>query len=307
MTHRLILIATATLSILILSGCNDEYYNGDGGAYHPPPHDYDAPRKELIDNCKGKVREEVRKRIGYGAKIDWGRIDMYNSSRYETTINGKGTAKNHGRKHKLFYRCQMNRRDAWVRSARIELDDSGYSDGGRNWDKKAIRACKERIRYQTERNIHQQFSLEFTRHQVSTPAKRQRHVTGEAKLHGRYGNGKIAYDCKLRVKPLRLDSAGYRWLKPLPTSGGGRDSYQPGITNRDAKHRCHQNLKNRLKLFGYHKIRFPGSSVRDIGNNRKRVDIRVRALTEDSNPVEENYRCRINSRNGKVLDMDKIW
>ncbi len=306
MTHRLTLIAAATLSTLILSGCNDEYYN-EGGGYYPPPHDYDAPRRELIDNCKGKVREKVRKRIGYGAKINWGKIDMYNSSRYEATINGKGTAKNNGRKHKLFYSCKMNRRDGWVRSARVELDGDAYGGDGANWDKKAVRACKERIRYQAERNIHQQFSLEFTRHHVSTPAQRRRHVTGEAKLHGRNGNGKIAYDCKLHVNPLRIDSAGYRWLKPLPSTGGGSGSYQPGITNKDAKHRCHQNLKNRLKLFGYHKIRFPGSSVQDIGNNRKRVDIRVHALKENGNPVEESYRCRINSRNGKVLSMDKIW
>jgi len=303
MTHRLTLIA-ALLSALTLSGCNDEYYNGGGGGYYPPPHDYDASRKELIANCKSKVREKVRNRIGYRAKIDWGKIDMYNSGRYETTINGKGTVRNNGSKRKLFYSCRMNRRDAWVRSARVELDDS--HDSGANWDKKAVRACKERIRYQAERNIHQQFSLEFTRHHVSTPAERRRHVTGEAKLHGRNGNGKIAYDCKLRVNPLRVDNAGYRWLKPLPGSGGGGNSYQPGITNKDAKHRCHQNLKNRLKLFGYHKIRFPGSSVRDTGNNRKQVDIRVHALTEDGNPVEENYRCRINSRNGKVLGMDRI-
>ncbi len=212
MTHRLTLIAAATLSTLILSGCDDEYYNGSGG-YYPPPHDYDAPRKELIDNCKGKVREKVRKRIGYGAKIDWGKIDMYNSGRYETTINGKGKARNNGRKHKLFYSCKMNRRDGWVRSARIELDGDVYGGDGANWDKKAVRACKERIRYQAERNIHQEFSMEFTRHHVSTPAERRRHVSGEAKLHGNNGNGKIAYDCRLHVNPLRIDNAGYRWLK----------------------------------------------------------------------------------------------
>ncbi|BAO43732.1 hypothetical protein [Thiolapillus brandeum] len=307
MSQRLILIAAASLVALTLSGCNDEYYNDGGYSGGGGYGDYDAPRKDLVANCKGKIREKVRNRLGYGAKIEWGKYDMYNSARHETTINGKGKARNNGRKHKLVYTCRMNRRDAWVRSAHIELDnDSGDSHSG-NWDQQAIRACKDRIRYQTSRNIHQQFSLNFTRQHVSTPAERRRHVTGEAVLQGRNGKGRISYDCKLHVNPLRLDNAGYRWLKPLPGAGtGGNGSYQPGITNKDAKHRCQKNLKNRLKLFGYHKIRFPGSSVRDIGNNRKQVDISVNAITEDGGSIRESYRCRINSRNGKVLDMNKM-
>ena len=314
MLQRLTLITAASLATLILSGCNDEYYNEGGGSYsggsgyYPPAYDYDAPKKDLIDNCKGKIREKVRQRIGYGAKIEWGKYDMYNSGRRETTINGKGKARNNGRKHKLIYTCKMNRRDAWVRSAHIELDNDSGNYGGGNWDQKAIRACKDRIRYQTGRNIHQQHSLEFTRQHISTPAERRRHVTGEAILHGKNGNGRIAYDCKLHVNPLRLDNAGYRWLKPLPGYGnGGSGSYQPGITNKDAKHRCQKNLKNRLKLFGYHKIKFPGSSVRNIGNNRKQVDINIHAINANGNSVQESWRCRINSRNGKVLDMSKRY
>ncbi|WP_456374599.1 hypothetical protein [Thiolapillus sp.] len=309
MLRRITLIAAASLATLILSGCNDEYYN-DGGysggsGYYPPAHDYDAPRRDLIENCKGKIREKVRKRLGYKAKIEWGKYDMYNSSRYETTINGRGKARNNGRKHKLIYSCKMNRKDAWVRSARIELDNDGYAGDG-NWNQKAVRACKDRIRYQAKRNIHRQFSLDFTRQHVNTPAKRRRHVTGEAIVRTKQGNGRISYDCKLHVNPLRMDSAGYRWLKPLPNTNGGSGSYQPGIGNRDAKHRCQKNLKNRLKLFGYRKIQFPNTSVRDLGNNRKQVDINVRARTEDGGSVREHYRCRINSRNGRVLDMSKI-
>jgi hypothetical protein len=313
MLQRITLITAASLLTMALSGCNDEYYNDGGGSYaggggyYPPAYDYDAPRKELINNCKGKIREKVRKRLGYNAKIDWGKYDMYNSSRYETTINGKGKARNNGRKHKLIYNCKMNRKDAWVRSAHIELDNGGYTEGNNsNWNQKAVRACKDRIRYQTERNIHRQFSLEFTRQHVNTPAERRRHVTGEAILRSKNGNGRIAYDCKLHVNPLRVDNAGYRWLKPLPGNGsGGNGSPNPGISNKDAKHRCHQNLRNRLKLFGYHKIRFPNSRVRNIGNNRKQVDINVHALTDDGNSIREHYQCRINAHNGKVLDMSK--
>jgi len=302
MTHPILKIATAAIAVLALNACEDTYYdNGNqSGGYYPPAHDYDAPKSELISNCKGRIREKVRGRIGYNAKFDWGKTDMYNSSRHETTINGKGTARNNGRKHKMHYTCVMNRRDAHVRSARVKLDNDHDSDTGTgSWNQKAIHACKERIRYQAKRNIHQQFSLEFTKQQITTPAERRRHVTGHALIRGRTGNGKIAYDCKLHVNPLRVDSAGYRWLKPLPANdGGGTAGYG------DAKRLCQDNLRTRLHAFGYRKIRFLSSSVHNLSGNKKQVDIQVKAR-KDGGKLVEHYECRVNTKNGRVLKMQK--
>ncbi|WP_456377726.1 hypothetical protein [Thiolapillus sp.] len=300
MTHFIPKIAIAAVAVLALGACKDDYYyngGGYGGGYYPPVYDYDAPRTELVNNCKGSVREKVRNRIGYGAKISWGSIDIYNSSRREVTINGRGTARNKGRKHKLHYTCIMNRRDAYVRSTRIELDNDGYGSGGGNWNQKAVRACKERIRYQAKRNIRQQFSLDFTKQNVTTPAERRRHVSGQALVRGKNGSGKIAYDCKVHVNPLRVDSAGYRWIKPLPPAGGN---------NMEAKRICQDSLKIRLRTFGYKKIRFPSTSVRNLSGNKKQVNIQVKAR-KDGGKITERWECRVNTNNGRILKMQKIW
>lgn len=300
MDHPILKLVAVVITVLVLTACDDTYYdNGNqGGGYYPPAHD--ASKSELIKNCKGRIREKVRNRIGYNTKFDWGKTDMYNSSRHETTINGKGTARNKGRKHKMRYTCVMNRRDAYVRSARVELDNDHDSGGGSgNWNQKAIHACKERIRYQAKRNIHQPFSLEFTKQQITTPAERRRHVTGRALVKGRNGNGKIAYDCKLHVNPLRVDSAGYRWLKPLPVASGG-GGYG------DAKRLCQDNLRTRLHAFGYSKIRFLSSSVQPLPGNKKKVRMEVKAK-KVGDKVVENYECHVNTRNGKVLKMEKLW
>lgn len=308
MSHFLLKIAAAFITVLALSACNDDYYydgGGSGGGGYYPPYDYDASRSELIKNCKGAVRERVRNRIGHGAKIDWGNANTYNSSRREATVNGKGTARNKGRKHKLHYKCLMNRRDAYVRSARIELDNQHGSGGGGggSWNQKAVSACKERIRYQAKRNIRQQFSLQFTDKRVTTPAERRRHVTGKAVVQGKKGNGRIAYDCKLHVNPLRVDSAGYRWIKPLPPTGGG-DWSNGGGNHAEAKRLCKANLKNRLHTFGYRKINFLSASVRNLSGNKKRVDLRIKAAT-DGNSLTQSYTCHVNPKNGKVLKMQQ--
>ncbi len=314
MTHSIPKITAIALSAFALSACNNDYYYDDGGyggggggyggGYYPPAYDYDAPRAELVNNCKGRVREKVRNRIGYGAKISWGNIDVYNSSRREATVNGRGTARNEGRKHKLHYTCTMNRRDAYVRSARIELDnDQGIGGGGSgNWNQKAIHACKERIRYQAKRNIRQQFSLDFTRQNITTPAERRRHVSGQALVRGKNGNGKISYDCKVHVNPMRVDSAGYRWVKPLPSAGSSGGSGN----NMKAKRICQDNLKNRLHTFGYRKIKFLSTSVRNLSGNKKQVNIQVKAK-KDGGKVTERWECRVNANNGRVLKMQKIW
>ncbi|WP_456413051.1 hypothetical protein [Thiolapillus sp.] len=308
MTHFIPKIAIAAVAVLALGACKDDYYynggggydGGYGGGYYPPVYDYDAPRAELVNNCKSKVREKVRNRIGHGAKISWGSTDIYNSSRREATINGRGTARNKGRKHKLHYTCIMNRRDAYVRSARVELDNDGYGAGGGNWNQKAIRACKERIRHQAKRNIRQQFSLDFTKQNITTPAERRRHVSGRALVKGRNGSGKIAYDCKMQVNPLRIDSAGYRWVKPLPAAGGN------GGSNMEAKRICQASLKTRLRTFGYKKIKFPSTSVRNLSGNKKQVHIQVKARM-DGGKITERWECRVNPNNGRILKMQKIW
>ncbi|WP_456406419.1 hypothetical protein [Thiolapillus sp.] len=300
--------AAAAVAVLVLSACGDDYYYDGGGnsGYYPPSYDSDAPRSELIRNCKGAVREKVRNRIGYSAKIDWGKNDIYNSSRREATINGKATARNQGRKYKLRYKCIMNRNDAYVRRASIELDDKpGSGSGSGNWNHKAVSACKDRIRYQARRNIRQQFSLEFTKHNVTTPAERRRHVTGKALVKGQNGNGKISYDCKLHVNPLRVDSAGYRWIKPLPPAGGG-DWSNGSTSNAEAQRLCKANLKNRLRTFGYRKIKFLSASVRNLSGNKKQVTLKIKAH-KDGGSLMENYECRVNTKNGKVLKMQKIW
>lgn len=142
------------------------------------------PQEITGKELPGKGQGKVRKRIGYNAKIDWGKTDIYNSARHEATINGKGKARNNGKKHQLYYTCIMNREDAFVRSARIELDNDGHDtgNGGTDWNREAARACHERIRQKAQRNIHQQFSLEFTGQRLTTPAERRRHVTGEARV-----------------------------------------------------------------------------------------------------------------------------
>lgn len=304
MTFSILKIATAAIAVLALNACNDIHYkNGyQGGGYYPPAYDYDAPKSELISNCKGRIKEKVRSRIGYNAKFDWGRTDLYNSSRYETTISGKGTARNHGRKHKMYYTCVINRRDAYVRNAQVTLDNNHDSGGGNgNWNQKAIHACKERIRYQAKRNIRQQFNLDFTKQRVTTPAKRRRHVTGQALLRAKRGNGKIAYDCKLHVNPLRVDSAGYRWLKPLPGNGGGGST---GYGN--AKHLCQDALGTRLRAFGYRKIRILSSSVANLSGNKKQVDIEIQAKKDRGKRVER-YTCRVNTKNSRILKIEKVW
>jgi len=303
MPHPILNIATTALAVLTLSACGDNYYyDGDGNSGHySPAYDNEAPRSELIKNCKGKIKEKVRNRIGYGAKIDWGNTNVYNSGRHETTINGKGTARNDGRKYKLHYSCVMNRRDAYVRSARIDWDHEYNSgNGGVDWNQKAIHACKERIRYQANRNIHQQFNLDFNTQHVITPSKHRRHVTGQARVQGINGYGKISYDCKVHVNPLHVDSADYHWLKPLPAPNHSSNNYE------DARHICKTHLTNQLHMLGYQDIKFISTSAHRLSDNKTQVDIQVQARIDGGTSIE-HYECRANILKGKVLKMQRIW
>ncbi|WP_457667164.1 hypothetical protein [Thiolapillus sp.] len=321
MPHPFLKIAAVAATALTLTACVDEYYNQDGsnnndgyyspggGSYYPrpgyypppheyyPPHDYDAPRKELVKNCQGKIREKVRKRIGYNAKIDWGKTDIYNNARHEATINGRGKARNNGKKHQLYYSCIMNREDAFVRNARIELDNDDHNTGGTDWNREATRACHARIREKARRNIHQQFSLDFTRQRVTTPAERRRHVTGEALVRVSRGSGKIAYDCKTHVNPLRLESASYRWTKPLPSANNGND-------HAEAKRQCEKHLNDKLRAKGYQYIGIVSESVRNLKGNKRQVMLRIKAMKSNKRVVE-TWECRVNPRSGKLFKLHR--
>lgn len=317
MPHPFLKITAIAVTALTLTACVDEYYNqgesykNDGyyprPGYYPPPHeyyppyDYDAPRKSLVKNCQGKVREKVRKRIGYNAKIDWGKTDIYNSARHEATINGKGKgkARNNGKKHQLYYTCIMNREDAFVRSARIKLDNDGHDtgNGGTDWNREAARACHERIRQKAQRNIHQQFSLEFTGQRLTTPAERRRHVTGEARVKVSGGSGKIAYDCKAHVNPLRMDSASYRWTRPLPSANSSSN-------HAEAKRQCERHLNDKLRSKGYKYIGIVSESVHNLKHDKRQVMLKIKAM-KNNKRVVETWECRINPRTGKLFKLKK--
>jgi hypothetical protein len=317
MSHSILKASTIAVAALVLGACDDNYYRDDGynsggsgyyppggyyppSGYYPPIHD-DAPKSELISNCKGKIKEKVRNRLGYKAKIDWGKTDVYNSARHQATINGKGKARNNGRQHQLLYTCTMNRREAYVINAKIDLNGtSGGGNGSTNWDQKAVQACQDRIRQRTRQNIQRQFSLDFTSRHVTTPAHKQRHVTGQAIVRASGGNGKISYKCQTLVNPLRITSASYNWTKPLPPVYGNAESKTKSIKI------CRNNLKNRLHSQGYKKIKFPSESVRTLSGNNKRVTLEVKAK-RNGNKEKHRYECDVNPQNGRIFKMQKIW
>ncbi|HID44820.1 MAG TPA: hypothetical protein EYP34_03570 [Chromatiaceae bacterium] len=301
MSHPFLKLAAIALA---LSGCADQYYDqggsGNTGGYYPP-YEYDAPRKDLIKNCHGKIREKVKQRLGHNARIDWGNSDVYNSGRHEATVNGKGKARHNGRKHQLHYRCIMDREDAFVRNAHIELDriDSDITD----WNQKAVESCKNRIRDKARHNIKRQFSMDFTRQRISTPAERRRHVSGEALIRSAGGSGKIAYDCKVRVNPLRMDSASYRWIRHLPPSNGGSNSSN---AKSQARRLCKSGLNDRLRYKGYKYIGFTSDNVRHLKKNKWQVMQGIKAQ-KNGKRVLETWECRVNTHKSKILKLQQVY
>lgn len=284
--------------LLLLSACADTYYRDQDHDYRPQPS-YEASRSHLIGNCQEAVEYNIERRLGHRARVDFGSADLLRKSRHLVVVEGGASARHRKERHRLDYRCDMDRSDAEVRKVRLFWrDDPDFDSAEAN--RNAARACKKRIRHHAERNIRQDFRLEFKQHQVEKLSKHQRKVTGKAVLKGRHGKGRIAWECRVRVKPVEVQSAGYRWIENLPSRPAYGDVSQPG---KKAKNLCQRALVNKLKLLGHEKIRVSSSSVEHLKENKWEMRFTVYS-TLDGGAAERQHHCKVNIKREKILKLD---
>ncbi len=292
---RMLLCTLLPLSVGLLSGCTDEYYR-EPGYDNRPSNDYSVPRYELIDNCQERVEYRAQNRYGHRTHVSFGRTNVYYDSRYDATVRGQAIARNNGRSHDINYDCRMSRESGRVRNLDMGWEDhNDHQTNSGEWDRKAVQSCKNRIRQRINNEVKRNHTLAFEQQQLTRTGKKRRHVKGEAKVKVKQGNGRISYNCDVKIKPLQLQSASYRWTRPLPAKPTHN-------AHEKAKKLCRNALQQKLQRNGYHNIHFLAINVRDLEGHRKKANITVRADKKHSTSVQ-HYSCTVNTKRKRILEL----
>lgn len=286
----------ATVATLMLSACDDTYIQNDnpqGSGYGNGS--WNVSDRTLVRNCEDVVEYRVHRKLGREARIHFDRARVYHSSRERARVEGNAHAWTDDEERNLEYRCSLDRRDGVVLERHIDWKGrNGQVQGKRN--RKALEACKERIRKRLHAEVQGDFRIDFRDPRVDKVSKRMRRVTGKAVLENRRGKGRVAYNCKVHLDPLEVYSASWNWIRHLPTSS------TPDHKHRKARRLCEDAMRIHLQQKGHRNIDFVDTRVEVLSGNRRLVKMKVHSRYQGKNR-SSHHSCKVNPKNGRILEL----
>ena len=305
MDHRfgkLIMRSLACLTLgAMLSGCNEYYERPDPGydsGYRPPyGQGYDeVSDRRMIKNCKLRVENKISRKLDYAPRIDFGYADVSDSSRYQSRVKGEAYVRNNKERLRVDYRCIVQRENGKVTDVKLDWRDKPGNDGNKG---NAASACKSHISKKVQRDTSGQVSIDFRKHESSGISGNRRRITGNAHVGSGRGTGKIAYECMVDTRYMKVTNANYRWTQKLP-SGGNK-----GYDKKKAQKQCHKAIANKLHREKNQNVDFRSTSFRPVGKADLMVEGRIRVFG-NGKQYGARYECRANGRSGQVLSA-RYW
>jgi hypothetical protein len=293
MYAKTLLICTATL---LLSACDDAYIQNEppGGPGYGSSS-WNVSDRTLVRNCEDMVAYRIHRKLGRDARIRFDRARIYHNSRDRARVEGNAYAGTRKEERRLEYRCTMNRRNGEVLEKHLDWSGHNLIQGKRN--RKALEACKERIRERLRREVQGSFRVTFHGPQVEKISKRMRRVTGSALLENRSGEGRIAYSCKVHLEPLEVYSDSWHWTRHLPDAPTANHNYPK------ARRLCQQAMRLHLQQKGHSNISFVDVRAEKRSGKHRLVKMKVSSRYQGRHRTS-HHSCRVNVKNGRILELD---
>ncbi len=297
--HSIILFLVS--QSMSLSGCN-QYYEQPGYGYNPGPHPghdskpghnpgYDnVSDRRMIKNCKLRVENKVSRKLGYDARVDFGYVDLHDVSRYLSRVKGEAFTSDKNKRLRINYRCSVQKHNGHVTDVDLDWRNKpGHAANKGN----AASACKSHISRKVQRETPDRVNFDFRKHDSSGISENRRRVKGNAHVSSSRGRGKIAYECVVSTRHMRVESAHYHWKQKLPA--GGHDGYDKD----KAKRKCHKAVVSKLNRDGYRGVQFKSTNFQPVGSSDLMLKGKLRMSYQGQNH-RARYECRVNGHNGKV-------